>query len=335
MVFGNSSSKKKKRRKTITKNKDAVGGEDNDIGNDLRLDNHSKWLELCRLKESNIKACGSIWKGETNNYYGYNSHQIIIECPNHSDILSGRGKGVSNHPGNQLLASIVLSKLDEYVVLTSYTETIKLTKEVVHLLKNEYGARFLSQETTETNGNLGCWVEISDEEARRKVRLAFRDKIKSRKQSGEQQISQELLEQPKTTMLISTAMEPPPMMMATFDNNDYNNNNNNDPNNDNNNAGIAIASNGAIKKTFTTSIHQKGEQLTENPLHVSHYEYGLQEEARPDTNTSILSSMTGDSGCGDCGGGNSNSNTVTSTTGKKRQLQTTTCFNFFDTTSKK
>ena len=327
MVFGNSSSKKKKRRKTITKNKDAVGGEDNDIGNDLRLDNHSKWLELCRLKESNIKACGSIWKGETNNYDGYNSHQIIIECPNHSDILSGRGHGINRHPGNTVLRTIVVSKLDEYIKLkSSVSELTQLTWDVVHLLKHEYGARFLKEEINETDGNLGCWVEISDEEARRKVRFAFRDKVKAQKQLEKQETPHESHEQQQSPMVISSSIQPPMMMMATIDNNDLNNDDNN------NNAGAVVASNEAIKRTFTTSIKQEDQQSIVDLFHPRHHETAQQVEADTVHSSSMFLSMTGDTGCGGCGGSVSNSSS-TSSIGKKRQLQTNMCFNYFDCTN--
>mmetsp|Transcript_43462 Transcript_43462/g.44150 ORF Transcript_43462/g.44150 Transcript_43462/m.44150 type:complete len:308 (+) Transcript_43462:137-1060(+) len=105
--------------------------------------------------------------------------QTIIECPNHADILSGRGNIIMKHPGNTVFRSIVMSKLPQYMNLNSYQLATKLTWEVVHLLKNQYGARFLKEETVESNGlNLGCWIEVSNEEARLKVRYAFRDKMK-------------------------------------------------------------------------------------------------------------------------------------------------------------
>ena len=123
------------------------------------------------------------------------------------------------HPGNILLKRVVVAKLDEYIKLKSCTkknnETVKLTLDIVYLMKNKYGARFLSEETIETDGKLGCWVEVSDKEARLKVRVAFRDRIKLQQQSQ---------------LLISPPMQPPTtsMMTKTTENNNlYTQNNNN------------------------------------------------------------------------------------------------------------
>merc|ERR1712238_281933 len=137
----------------------------------------------------------------------YDENKQIIECPNHFDILSGRGMRVMKQPGNILLIRIIVSKLDEYINLKSckLTETVKLTLDVVHLLKNKYGARFLKEETTQSNGNFGCWEEVSNEEARLKVRIAFRDKVKLQQKPDEQQQPQQITnqQQQQSKLLIS------------------------------------------------------------------------------------------------------------------------------------
>jgi len=128
---------------------------------ELNLTNHNRWLKLCAAKEENLKL-----------------YKRIIECPNHSDILFGRGQIVMNHPGNALLRNVIQSKLDEYSRISlskskSKQASTQLTWDVVRILKSEYGARFLKEESVETNGL--CWVEVSNETARSKVRIAFRD----------------------------------------------------------------------------------------------------------------------------------------------------------------
>ena len=129
---------------------------------ELNLTNHNRWLELCAAKEENLKL-----------------YERIIECPNHSDILFGRGHIVMRHPGNALFRSVIQSKLKEYSSIQSKTwESTKLTLDVVWILKNEYGARFLKEETVETDGL--CWVEVSNDIARGKVRVAFRDARRTR-----------------------------------------------------------------------------------------------------------------------------------------------------------
>ena len=110
-------SNKKRRRKNKTKKNDTVVGDDNN-NSIVKLDNHNKWLQLCQLKESSKKSYGTEWK-----YYGGYNQQQIVERPNHSDILSGRGAAIMNHPGNLVLRSIVVSKLDEYLNMKSSLET--------------------------------------------------------------------------------------------------------------------------------------------------------------------------------------------------------------------
>ena len=79
------------------------------------------------------------------------------------------------HPGNALFRNVIQSKLDEYSRIASKSKktSTQLTWDVVRILKNEYGARFLKEESVETNGL--CWVEVSNETARLKVRIAFCD----------------------------------------------------------------------------------------------------------------------------------------------------------------
>ena len=130
------------------------------------LKNHLKWLELCKLKDDNLEIYGRNWE--------FDRHRQIIECPSHSDILFGRGRSIMNHPGNAVLRNLVTLQLEEYCNVPSNKEATTLTWEVVRILKDKYGARFLKEETTESNG-LG-WIEVSNETARLKVRVAFRDK---------------------------------------------------------------------------------------------------------------------------------------------------------------
>jgi hypothetical protein len=130
------------------------------------LKNHLKWLELCKLKDDNFKMYGREWE--------FDRYHQIIECPSHSDILFGRGRPIMNHPGNAVLRNVVRLKLEEYCNVPSNKQATTLTWEVVRILKDKYGARFLKEETTQSNG-LG-WIEVSNDTARLKVRVAFRDK---------------------------------------------------------------------------------------------------------------------------------------------------------------
>ncbi len=126
----------------------------------LKTKQHAKWLEFRRRKEESLKQHG-------------HKFDRIIECPKQTDILLGRGRPIMRHPGNAVLRNIVQMKLEEYASAKSKKETTDVTWDVVRTLKGKYGARFLKDENI-ANSGLG-WVEVSNETARQKVRIAFRD----------------------------------------------------------------------------------------------------------------------------------------------------------------
>lgn len=102
------------------------------------------------------------------------------------------------HPGNALLRSVVQTKLKEYAAAESKKGTTDVTWAVVRILKGEFGARFLKEENIENNG-LG-WVEVSNEAARQKVRIAFRDlRAKISKTSAQADAETTSTSEPKTS----------------------------------------------------------------------------------------------------------------------------------------
>lgn len=126
----------------------------------LKTKQHTKWLEFRRMKEESLKMQG-------------HKYDRLIECPKQTDVLFGRGRPIMRHPGNAVLRSIVKQKLEEYASAKSKKETTDVTWEVVRTLKGKYGVRFLKEENI-ANSGLG-WIEVSNEIARQKVRIAFRD----------------------------------------------------------------------------------------------------------------------------------------------------------------
>jgi len=118
--------------------------------------NFKRWVGLQAAREENLKL-----------------HKQIIECPNHSDILFGRGQIVMNHPGNIMFRNFIQSKLEVYSNVRSKKESTQWTWGAVRTLKNEYGARFLKEE--KFGKDITAWTEVSNEIARSKVRIAFRD----------------------------------------------------------------------------------------------------------------------------------------------------------------
>jgi len=142
----------------------------NDSGEELDLTNHNRVLELCAAREENPKL-----------------YKHIIECPKYSDILFGRGQIVMNYPGNSMFRNFIKSNLDVFSNVQSKKESTQWTWRAVRTLKNEYGARFLKEERIESEKDITVWVEVSNEVARSKVRIAFRDARKRLAKSAEKE----------------------------------------------------------------------------------------------------------------------------------------------------
>ena len=125
-----------------------------------------EWLELQAAMEHGIELP---------------TKHTFIESPKASDILFGRGAIISKHPGNLAFRNYVKANLDTYAGLQTKNDRWELTRDVTLTLKNNYGIRFLKEDR---KGDTNCmgWVEASDETARTKVRIAFRDAIKIRRE---------------------------------------------------------------------------------------------------------------------------------------------------------
>jgi len=126
----------------------------------VKTKQHRKWLDLMLQKEM-------VWKEKKT----FNK----IECPMINDVLFGRGWPIMKHPGNGVLRHIINSKLEEYLNEKTKRGKTLIAYSVVFMVKQqEDGGRFLKEDS-------GWWVEVSNEMARHKVSIAFRDarKLKS------------------------------------------------------------------------------------------------------------------------------------------------------------
>ena len=122
-----------------------------DIGtNKVDLTHHMRWFNLRIARDESSTAL-----------------KHIIECPNHSDILFGRGQIVMNHPGNTMFRNFIHCNLEVYSNIQSKKESTQWTWSVVRKLKSENGARFLKEERVDSK--ITAWVEVSNEVARSKV----------------------------------------------------------------------------------------------------------------------------------------------------------------------
>eukprot|EP00536_Pseudo-nitzschia_multiseries_P003200 jgi/Psemu1/301818/fgenesh1_kg.47_\ len=114
-----------------------------------------QWLEQQSLQEE--------LQAKDENFSG-------IDCPRHSDVLFGRGWPIRKHPGNALYRHVLEQYLHEYNMATDRGRKSLVAWSVVCKLKDSHGSRFLREDK-----NGGFWYEVSDDAAREKVSVGFRD----------------------------------------------------------------------------------------------------------------------------------------------------------------
>jgi hypothetical protein len=134
-----------------------------------KTDYHEKWLQQQDLKEAYLKR--------RQEFGG-------IECPRHADVLFGRGWPTIKHPGNTLYRHVLGQYLDSYNKAGTKALKKEISSSVVFELKESYGSRFLRE--VKENGVL-CWYEASDNLAREKVSVAFRDMRKRKSKIDKKQ----------------------------------------------------------------------------------------------------------------------------------------------------
>lgn len=85
---------------------------------------------------------------------------------NDKDVLSGRGGGTNNHPGNKEFRSLVDQYRSEYVLSKKWAKR-QIAKNIVESIRSK-GGRFLKKEG-------GVWYDIGDQKAREKTSQALRE----------------------------------------------------------------------------------------------------------------------------------------------------------------
>jgi len=129
----------------------------------LKTPNHEKWVE---------------WQQNRDGAIAKNKSFLAIECPEQNDILFGRGWPTMGHPGNALFRNLIQTRLEYYDSCRSKREKTRMAYSIVLHFK-ENGARFLREDQVS-----GGWIEVSDEMARQKVSIAFRDIRKAETRSN-------------------------------------------------------------------------------------------------------------------------------------------------------
>ena len=127
----------------------------------IKNQNHQKWLQLMRRRQEAID--------ENQSFHG-------IDCPQQWDILFGRGWPKMSHPGNAIFRNMIDARLERYNTVKSKRDKTMIAWSIVCELRDS-GARFLREDKT------GWWMEVTNEEARQKVSIGFRDSRKARQRS--------------------------------------------------------------------------------------------------------------------------------------------------------
>jgi hypothetical protein len=90
-----------------------------------------------------------------------------IRNPNNEDILSGRGSGINNHPGNIFFRQIVQDNRPQYIKSSPGDKKL-IIKEIVDIAASH--GRFLKQDTVTL-----LWSQISYDDAKKKTGQALRE----------------------------------------------------------------------------------------------------------------------------------------------------------------
>jgi len=128
----------------------------------IKNQNHQKWIHMMRIRQDAMN--------ENQSFHG-------VECPEQRDVLFGRGWPKMYHPGNAIFRDMIEARIEAYNTVESKREKTMIAWSIVFELLDS-GARFLREDTA------GWWMEVTNDEARQKVSIAFRDFRKARHRSN-------------------------------------------------------------------------------------------------------------------------------------------------------
>jgi hypothetical protein len=87
-----------------------------------------------------------------------------IEIPTCVDVVLGRGRPYQEYPGNIRLADIIDEHRTVYQA-SSRSEKTTLSYKILSIIKDNFGGRLLKK----CDGDVGGWMQVSDDTAREKV----------------------------------------------------------------------------------------------------------------------------------------------------------------------
>ncbi|EED94864.1 predicted protein [Thalassiosira pseudonana CCMP1335] len=100
-----------------------------------------------------------------------------ISCPNHTDVLLGRGVSTNRHPGNESFRDIVKEHVDVYARSTK-KEKMLISRSIVNRVRTQFypPGRFLEKDLA-----TGLWSDVGDRRACEKTAQALRDIVQRRR----------------------------------------------------------------------------------------------------------------------------------------------------------
>lgn len=130
-----------------------------------------------------------------------------VEIPDDRDVLSGRGAGVNLHPGNVYFRKLIQTNEKQYVKADPGGKKRLIRKIVQNVTEDR---RFLKYDHNED-----LWIRLSDEEIKKKVGQALREKAPAIKKERDQEILMKTLELERSRFArIPNSMVPPPLQYS-------------------------------------------------------------------------------------------------------------------------
>jgi hypothetical protein len=102
----------------------------------------------------------------------------LIVVPDSKDIVLGRGKRIHSHPGNIQLNRLIDQAIPQYDA-SRKTEKTAMTNEMIRNMQEDWGGRFLLQDT-----KLGVWMIAPEDTVKIRVSQRFRSRKSEQDYSG-------------------------------------------------------------------------------------------------------------------------------------------------------
>lgn len=113
-----------------------------------------------------------------------------VNFPHQNDVLSGRGSGITSHPGNEFLRYLVANAKAKYLLKSSKGEKTRIGQSIVdHIRSRDPPGRFLARYEDDEPGSAsarGLWYDIGDQRARQKVNQCLREGAKEIKAAAQE-----------------------------------------------------------------------------------------------------------------------------------------------------